>query len=376
MKITFVTDTYAPQPNGVAMTLQLLVKQLRKSGKQVDVIRPGVLDCEEEGLKVPSVALPVYTDIRVGFPMRKTLQARWLKNRPDIIYVASGWTLGASAITAARNLKIPVVSGFHTNFQQYMSYYNASILERPTLRYLRRAYNRANCTFVSSADVVEQLHSEGFHNLELMPRGVDTQLFSPHKRDPMLRVKWGLRESAGLAGLYVGRMAAEKNLPLTVRTFTEIRHRIPDFQGIFIGEGPKLAKLKRQHPEFIYPGTKFGEELARHYASADLFVFSSETETFGNVTLEAMASGLCVLAYDYAAAQQHINNRVNGYSVPLGNEKVFIESALTAATNPHLSELRLGARNSAEKASSDRAIKKFELKLLKLIERQKPCTFT
>ncbi len=376
MKITFVTDTYAPQPNGVAMTLQLLVKQLRESGKEVDVIRPSFLDCEEEGLKVPSIALPVYTDIRVGLPMRKTLQARWTLNRPDVIYVACVSTLGASAITAARNLKIPVASGFHTNFQHYSSYYNASLLKRPILKYLKHVHNRANCTFVSSHDVIDLLHREGFNNLELMTRGVDTRLFSQQKRDPLLRAEWGLREGAGLAGLYVGRMAAEKNLPLAVQAFTELRNRIPDFRGIFVGEGPKLAKLKQQHPEFIYPGAKFGEDLARHYASADLFMFPSETETFGNVTLEAMASGLCVIAYDYVAARQHIKDGVNGYTVPFGDEEAFVTASLAAANNPQLSELRLAAKGSAKEACSDKAFKHFEKKLFKLIQRQNPSSST
>lgn len=370
MKITIVTDTYAPQLNGVAMTLQVIVEQLRERGQQVDIVRPAFLSCDEEGLEVPSIALPVYTDIRIGLPMRKKLQARWSQSRPDVIYVASGWTLGASAITAARNLNIPVASGFHTHFQRYMSYYNASILERPTLKYLKRAYNRANCTFVSSADVIDQLDHEGFRNLELMPRGVDIQRFSPQRRDPLLRAEWGVREGGGLAGLYVGRIAAEKNLPLAVRAFSEIHRRIPDFRGIFVGDGPKLVSLKRQHPEFIYPGALFGEDLARHYASADLFVFPSTTETFGNVTLEAMASGLGVVAFDYAAARQHINNRVNGYTVPFADGEAFVEAALEAANEPCLSKLRSAARKSAEEAHSDKAYRHFERRLLQLIERQ------
>ncbi|MCB1236961.1 MAG: glycosyltransferase family 1 protein, partial [Verrucomicrobiae bacterium] len=290
MKITFVTDTYAPQPNGVATTLQRLVHGLRERGHTVDVVRPSVLACDEEGMRVPSVALPGYPEVRVGLPMRLVLQARWFRHRPDVVYVATETPLGHSAINAARALDIPVASGFHTNFQQYMAHYQLPLLERAAMRYLRHVHNRSHCTFVPSRDTIADLDRAGFQNLELLPKGVDTRLFSPKKRDPLLRAEWGARGN-GLVGLYVGRIAAEKNLPLIVRTFEEIRRRFPDFRGVFVGDGPKLKELRLAHPDFVYAGVRFGEDLARHYASADLFVFPSRTDTFGNVVLEAMASG-------------------------------------------------------------------------------------
>ncbi len=371
MKITFVTDTYAPQPNGVATTLQRLVHGLRERGNEVDVIRPSVLACEEEGMKVPSVSLPGYREVRVGLPMRLVLQARWFRRRPDVIYVATETPLGASAIAAARSLDIPVASGFHTNFQQYMAHYQLPILERVTMRYLRHVHNRSHCTFVPSTDVIDQLASQGFENLELLPKGVDTRLFSPKRRDLLLRKRWGAGDGA-IVGLYVGRIAAEKNLPLIVKTFTELQRRFPDFRGVFVGDGPRLAELKERHPEFIYAGVRFGEDLARHYASADLFVFPSLTETFGNVTLEAMASGLGVVAFDYAAARQHIVDGENGYAVPFGDEEAFIEAAVAAARNPELSEVREKARKSARKVRWKKVVKRFEHRLKDLIRREYP----
>ena len=302
MKITFVSDTYTPQANGVAITLQRLVSGLRERGHEVDVIRPAVLKCEEEGMKVPSVSLPGYKEIRVGLPMKLLLISRWSRKRPDVIYVATEWPLGASAISAARALGIPCASGFHTNFQQYMAHYQVPMLERATMKYLKHVHNRSDCTFVPSLDVIDQLNDRGFKNLQLLPKGVDTKLYSPKKRDFILRNTWGVRQG-GIVGLYVGRIASEKNLPVIVKTFVEISKRFPDFKGVFVGAGPKLEELKKEHPEFIYAGEKRGEELAAWYASADIFIFPSVTETFGNVTLEAMASGLAVVAYDYAAAK-------------------------------------------------------------------------
>ncbi|MBL9155142.1 MAG: glycosyltransferase family 1 protein [Verrucomicrobiales bacterium] len=359
MRITFVTDTYAPQPNGVATTLQRLVHGLRERGHEVDVIRPAVLDCEEEGLKVPSVSLPGYPQVRVGLPMRLRLQARWYRRRPDVIYVATETPLGASAITAALALKIPVASGFHTNFQQYMAHYQMPILERAAMTYLRRIHNRSNRTFVPSRDVIAELDRQGFENLELLPKGVDTKQFSPKRRDPALRRAWGASDGAPV-GLYVGRMAAEKNLPLVLETFCELQRRFPDFRGVFVGDGPKLEEMKARHPEFHFAGVRFGEDLACHYASADLFVFPSLTETFGNVTLEAMASGLMVVAFDYAAARQHIENRGNGFVVPFGDEKAFVKTALEAVRHPDAGEIRSEARASARKVRWKKVVKRFE----------------
>lgn len=361
MKITFVTDTYTPQANGVATTLERLVNGLRERGHAVDVVRPAVLACDEEGLEVPSFGFPGYREVRFGFPMRLVLQSRWARQRPDVIYVATETPLGASAITAARALGIPAASGFHTNFQQYVAHYRMPLLERATLSYLRRVHNRSNCTFVPSDDVIAQLDAQGFENLQLLPKGVDTKLFSPKKRSSMLRRQWGVRPG-GLVGLYVGRIAAEKNLPLVVETFREIQRRIPDFRGVFVGDGPKLEELRREHPDFVFAGILRGEALAEHYASADLFVFPSLTETFGNVTLEAMASGLAVVAFDYAAARQHIEHGVNGFAAPFGDHKAFLELALDAACRD-LGPVREAARDSARKVRWKKVVKRFEKQL-------------
>ncbi|MDF1862042.1 MAG: glycosyltransferase family 1 protein [Verrucomicrobiales bacterium] len=370
MKISFVTDTYIPQANGVATTLERLVNGLRERDHQVDVIRPAILACDEAGLRVPSVGLPGYQDVRFGFPIKLVLQSRWHRKRPDVIYVATETPMGASAISAARALGVPAASGFHTNFQQYMAHYQLPLLEKATLKYLRRLHNRSSCTFVPSRDVIADLDARGFENLQLLPKGVDTRLFSPKKRSHLLRRKWGAREGSPV-GLYVGRMAAEKNLPVVVRTFLEIQKRIPDFQGVCVGSGPKLEELKKEHPQFIYPGVLRGDDLAEHYASADLFLFPSITETFGNVTLEGMASGLAVVAYDYAAARQHIRSGENGFAVPFDDEEAFVETAILVAKSD-LSVIRENARQSARKVRWKKVVKRFERQLDLLVDGQPP----
>jgi glycosyltransferase involved in cell wall biosynthesis len=366
MKISFVTDTYTPQANGVATTMERLVNGLRERGHEVDVIRPSALACDEEGLRVPSIGFPGYREVRFGFPIRLILQARWYRSRPDIIYVATETPMGASAISAARALGIPSASGFHTNFQQYMAHYQMPLMERAVLKYLRHVHNRSTCTFVPSYDVIAELDKKGFENLELLPKGVDTKLYNPKKRSAALRLAWGAREGS-LVGLYVGRIAAEKNLPLIVKTFVELQKRIPDFKGVFVGSGPRLAELKREHPEFIYPGVLRGEDLAQHYASADVFIFPSITETFGNVTLEAMASGLAVVAYNYAAARQHIVHGENGFVAEFDKEEDYLKVALEAAMSDS-GTLREQARISARKVRWRKVVKRFEAQLIRLIE--------
>ncbi len=361
MKITFVTDTYSPQANGVATTLERLVNGLRDRGHAVDVVRPAVLACDEEGLEVPSFGLPGYREVRFGFPMKMVLQARWSKNRPDVIYVATETPLGASAITAARALGIPAASGFHTNFQQYVAHYRLPLLEKATMSYLRRVHNRSVCTFVPSHDVIDQLDARGFENLQLLPKGVDTRLFHPKKRSLPLRQSWGAG-AGGLVGIYVGRIAAEKNLPLIVAAFREIQKKIPDFKGVFVGDGPRLEEMKREHPDFIYTGVLRGEALAEHYASADLFLFPSVTETFGNVTLEAMSSGLAVVAYDYAAARQHIRHGINGFVAPFDDREKYLALSVEAARHD-LTTLREEARASARKVRWKKVVKRFEAQL-------------
>lgn len=366
MRITFVTDTYAPQLNGVANTLQRLVTGLRSFGDEVDVIRPSVLACEEEGLKVPSVSFPGYPEIQIGLPYRLILQTRWFRARPDIIYVATESPLGVSAINAARALEIPVVSGFHTNFQQYMAHYQMPILEQATMTYLRRIHNRTRATFAPSNDLIAELKDQGFSDVKLLPRGVDTKLFSPKKRDQGLRQEWGAN-AGSLVGICVGRVAAEKNLPLAIRAFEEIQRVLPDFRGVIVGHGPMLEELRARHPEIIFAGVQRGDDLARHYASADLFVFPSLTETFGNVTLEAMASGLAVVAFDYAGARQHIENGTNGFRVEFGDEDAFVKSAVRLAIDSDLKSIREEARKSARQVRWKKVVNHFRSDLEEIL---------
>lgn len=213
---------------------------------------------------------------------------------------------GQSAIRAAEDLNIPIVSGFHTNFHEYMKHYRLPILEQLVRGFLKKTHNRTRRTFAPSVDVIKKLEEIGIQDTRLLGRGVDTKLFDPERRDSKLRRRWGIQDGDGIVAIFVSRLAAEKNIPLAAKAFEALRAKLPKVSCVFVGDGPERSKLEKQHPDFIFSGMQQGEDLARHYASGDLFIFPSITETFGSVVTEALASGLVTVAFDYAAPRRFI----------------------------------------------------------------------
>lgn len=357
MKIDIVTDTFAPDVNGVAMTLGRLTEGLRKLEHRVHVIRTG--DGKDGETIVRSIPLPGYREVRVGLPASLMLRMRWRKRRPDAIYVATESPLGKSAVAAAKILGIPVLTGFHTNFHEYMRRYSLGRLQPMVMSYLKRFHERADCTLAPSMELVEKLRNEGFENVHLMGRGVDTELFCPSKRCEVLRSTWGATAHSPVA-IVVGRIAAEKNLELAIQCFCEMRNLVPDLRCVMVGDGPLREKLAAKHPWVHFSGVQTGEYLARHYASADILLFPSETETFGNVVLEAMASGLVTVAYDYAAAAKFLEHGENGLKADKGDAKAFIEIAKKSLEIHHGHPLRIAAREIAITQGWSRVVQEFE----------------
>ena len=266
------------------------------------------------------------------------------------------------ALLAARQLQIPVVSGYHTNFQQYLDHYGLGLLERLLMHYLRCFHERCQATLVPSPCQHTELTRRGFHNLHLLGRGVDAQLFHPARRCHSLRQQWGVAEDE-LVVLYVGRLAAEKNLALLGRTFASLQQHAGQgrLRLVVVGDGPQAGQWRRQWPQAVFCGVKQGEELARHYASADLFVFPSLSETFGNVVLEALASGLAVIAYDQAAAAQYIRHGYNGVLAMPGDERGFIEAAgWLLDDGESRRRMRLNARREASQCGWPQIVEQFE----------------
>jgi glycosyltransferase involved in cell wall biosynthesis len=368
MKFLLVSDTFPPDINGVARTLQTLARGLARRGHTVSVLTTTERSREENaahGVQVDAVAalpIPGYDGIRVGMTSRRYIAERISQLRPDALYVAVETIMGCNAIRAARERGVRVVSGFHTNFHTYSHDYRLPLLKSMAMRYLKWVHNRTARTLTPSESTAEQLRALGIENVGVLGRGVDTQLFDRSKRDSSLRASWGADDHTPVA-IFVGRIAAEKNLPLAVRAFHQITTANPAARCVFVGDGPKSAWLREQHPGFVFAGARTGEDLARHYASADLFIFPSLTETFGNVLTEALASGLVTVSYDYAAAKQHVRHRENGFVAPSGEADAFLAATREALAHWQDAALRDAAHATAKKLSWSTIIDQFEREL-------------
>ncbi|AMR66236.1 glycosyltransferase family 4 protein [Aquipseudomonas alcaligenes] len=366
LHIALVSETFPPEVNGVANTLGRLCQGLRERGHRLQLVRPRQADDtapnDDQLLLTRGWPLPGYAGLQWGQSSLHKLLRRWQRNRPDVLYIATEGPLGLSALRAARRLGIPVVSGFHTNFQQYSDHYGFGLLTRLLTGYLRWFHNRSRLTLVPSPSQRLELQRRGFERLELLARGVDGQLFHPARRSAALRAEWGLGEDE-IAVLHVGRLAAEKNLQLLTRAFRQLQRDLPQqrLRLVLVGDGPLRAQLQAELPEALFCGVQRGEALAAHYASGDLFLFPSLSETFGNVVLEALASGLAVVAFDQAAAAQHIRHGHNGALATPGDEAAFIEAARWLLEDTEsLRRVRLNARQHAGKQGWPAIVERFE----------------
>lgn len=377
LRVAVVTETYPPEVNGVAMTLGRLVDGLQARNHQVQLIRPRQYADDQpqptatftEHLQ-RGIALPRYEGLQLGLPARAALTRLWTRHRPDVVQIATEGPLGWSALAAANKLQLPVASDFHTNFHSYSSHYGLGLLRRAIVAYLRKFHNKAAVTLVPSEGIRRELLADGYENLEIIGRGVDTKLFHPGRRDPDVRARWGVGENE-TAVLYVGRLAAEKNLALVFRAFEAMRAANPACRLVLVGDGPERALWQARSPDAIFCGIQTGEALAAHYACGDVFLFPSLTETWGNVTIEAMASGLAVVAYDCAAAEEVIRHGENGLKVPPEDEAAFIAQAVSLAPDG-ARQRRLGNAAAARAAqlSWDAVIDGFERVLLRLAHPQ------
>lgn len=338
MRYAIVTETYPPEVNGVALTVQGLEHGLRARGHEVSVVRPRQRT-EVRGLGhellAPGLPIPRYPGLRFGLPITARLVRQWRAQRPDAIYVATEGPLGWSGMRAARRLGIPVATGFHTRFDEYMRDYGVGFLEGAAWGWMRRFHNSASATLVPTRELAGFLHEQRFANVVRLPRAVDTSLFHPLRRDEGLRQEWGVGRD-GLAVIYVGRIAPEKNLGLAVQAFRAVQALRPEARFIWVGAGPAQSRLQGANPDFLFAGVQRGESLARHFASGDLFLFPSQSETFGNVTLEAMASGVATVAFDYGAAREHLKDGVHGAAVARGDDARFIRESVRLASDDAL----------------------------------------
>jgi glycosyltransferase involved in cell wall biosynthesis len=376
LRLAVVTETYPPEVNGVAATIASFVAGLHARDHEVQLIRPRQRRLETAAgagrfheVLLGGLPIPNYPHLKMGMPSKRALVALWKVRRPDLVHVVTEGPLGWSAIQAAATLRLPVVSDFRTNFHSYSKHYGIGWLQRPILAYLRKFHNNTRLTMVPTEALRRQLAESGFHNLKVVARGVDTARFAPSRRNESLRRQWGA-DSGSLVVLHVGRLAAEKNLAALIDAYEALQAQCPATVFVFVGDGPARAELERRCPRAIFAGMRSGDDLAEHYASGDIFAFPSTTETFGNVTTEAMASGLAVVAYDYAAAAQLIEPGVSGVLVPLDQTEAFVHGVLALADNATaVRRMGIQARQVAERNSWGRVVEELESSFLEVLSK-------
>ena len=378
MRYAVVTETWPPEINGVALTVQALAHGLLARGHAVEVVRPRQpgdrhdpagerSDGALATLLMRGAALPRYPGLRFGLPAMRALGRHWRQARPDAVYVATEGPLGWSAARAAARLGIPVATGLHTRFDRYMRDYGMPWLEGTALAWMRRFHNRADATLVPTLELGRFLQAHGFERVVRLARAVDTAQLCPERRDDALRATWGAGPDTPIA-IHVGRIAPEKNLALAVRAFRAIGRQRPDARFVWVGDGPARDALARENPDFIFCGVQRGAELARHFASGDLFLFPSLSETFGNVTLESMASGLATVAFDTGAAREHLQHQVHGALV--ADESGFIDEAVRlAGDHDRLRAMGRAARAAVLKLRPEQVAAEFDALLAGLARR-------
>ncbi|WP_226670245.1 glycosyltransferase family 4 protein [Metabacillus litoralis] len=332
MKIAIFTDTYAPDVNGVARTLKRLTDHLEKNKYEFRVFAP---ESTKESMfsshihRFTSLPFFLYPECRLALPNMLHVKAELQSFKPDLIHVATPFNIGLCGLHYAKKFNIPVVGSYHTDFDQYLEYYDLQFLSKVLWKYMHWFHKPHRKTFVPSKETLEQLKRKGFSNLRIWGRGVDCQLFHPHYSQQDVRSQYQIKEKFLLS--YVGRLAPEKDIDTLMRITSELPDCIRnDVHWLIVGDGPSKDEMKKNAPNnMTFAGYLNGVDLANVYAASDLFVFPSPTETFGNVVLEALASGTPVIGANSGGVKNIIKQAETGFLCEPKNVSEFQEAITT-----------------------------------------------
>jgi len=312
MRIALFTETFLPKTDGIVTRLTRTIHHLARGGDEVAIVAPdgGVSDCE--GMPIHGVRgfpLPVYPELKMataGAGITRALE----RFRPHVVHVVNPAVLGACGIIHARRRALPLIASYHTHVPKYLHYYGFGAFEGVVWKLLRQAHNRARLNLCTSGDVMRELEAKGIRNCALWQRGVDTELFHPGAASEEVRRELTQGDPSSPLLLYVGRLSREKGL----ERLAEPLDAMPNAKLAMIGDGPHRAKLEaffKDRP-VTFTGYRKGQALAAAFASADVFLFPSETETLGLVLLEAMAAGCPVVAARAGGITDIVEDNVNG----------------------------------------------------------------
>ncbi|MDN5566092.1 MAG: glycosyltransferase family 1 protein [Psychrobacter sp.] len=370
LHILLVTETWWPDVNGVAMSLQRIMKQTAGLGHKISLVRPKPMSDQALGnrsgvhnlataqsfvmndIQVKGMSIPKYSSLQFGLPSYFKVKRELEAIRPDIVHIATEGPLGLAALMAAKSLKIPATTGYHTQFHDFSKHFGLGCLARPMMAYFKWFHNASKATCVPSKKTFNDLKKIGFKRLYEVGRGVDLAQFNSAHRSDELREQWGAQQHHTVL-VMVSRLSPEKDIDLVIKSFRTLQHTQLQraLKLVIVGDGPDRARLevsaKESSNDIIFAGTQTGRDLSQHYASADAFVFASQVETFGNVVIEAMATGLPVYAFDDAAAGMLVTEDT-GRLATLGNKQEFID---LVANLPEMQQLKQQGQQAASSVS-------------------------
>ncbi len=372
MKIAYFTESLPPKIDGVARTLTQLGNSLYSH--KIDFqfyspFKPGhEIPWADNVIEVNSLPFILYPECRVGFSTQRAAFELLDKFKPDLIHASTPTPMGLIAFNYAAKNKIPAVSSYHTNFATYFKYYGFQRIEHWGWNYLRWFYNKFQKIYVPSKNTAQELENKGFQNLELWERGIHLNRFSPEFRDLELRKQISPEDKPIL--LFVGRLVKEKDLDDLVAMNQILKSRNQNFKLVLVGDGPMKDELQEKLPDAHFTGYMEGQKLANLYAAADIFVFPSTTETFGNVILEAFASGLPVVTVNKGGVADLIRDGENGFIARANDPENLTEKVELLLNKPTLRHFQaISARNLVQyyswEAINKRLIQSYEELLAK-----------
>jgi glycosyltransferase involved in cell wall biosynthesis len=329
LRVALVASSYNYIKDGVALTLNRLVAYLERHGVEVLVFAPvGKIPAfvhHGTVVDVPSIPLPRRPEYRLAFGLHRRAIDRLRAFQPDIVHIAlAPDLLSYTAWKLARKWRIPVVASYHTRYETYLKHYwYVAALNGLLKTYLRRLYSACREVYVPTQSMIDALLADGLkNNFRLWPRGVDRSHFNPGRRSNLWRAKHGIGENE-LVIVQVARIVREKQLDTLIATLRLIEAQGIAHRPVIVGDGPERGYLQRELPRAVFTGFLEGEELIQAYASSDIFLFPSETESFGNVTLEAMASGLPCVCADATGSRSLVDHGRTGYLARPGDAEDF-----------------------------------------------------
>lgn len=361
LRVALITGSYNYIADGVALTLNRLVAYLLRHGVEVLVFAPvgprAALIHEGELAPVASIPIPMRAEYRLALGLPASARARLEAFAPDVVHIAIPDLLGRGAEAMAVRHGWPVIASYHTRYETYLKYYGFGFLEGLFGRWLGRFYDRCAEVLAPSPSMIEVLAASGVAKpIRLWPRGVDLERFNPGRRSGAWRAARGVGEDEVLVA-FVSRLVKEKRVDDFAAAVVAARDAGLKVRALIVGDGPEREALARRLPTGLFEGFVTGEALAIAYASADVFLFPSDTETFGSVTLEAMSSGLPTICADATGSRSLVEAGETGFLAPIGDVPTMTEAVARLARDRALRE-RMGAaaRRRAESFSWDEAM--------------------